>query len=46
MLANGTSLREAQEFARHAEPTTTAIYDRRLRSLDEHPAYGMLRVVA
>jgi integrase/recombinase XerD len=46
MLAEGTSLREAQEFARHAEPTTTAIYDRRQRSLDEHPSYGMMKLVA
>lgn len=46
MLADGTSLREAQEFARHAEPTTTAIYDRRNRSLDEHPSYGMMKLVA
>lgn len=46
MLSDGISLREAQDFARHAEPTTTAIYDRRNRSLDEHPSYGMARVVA
>lgn len=45
MIADGTSLRDAQAFARHAEPTTTAIYDHRIRSLDEHPAYGVLRVV-
>lgn len=46
MLADGKSLREVQEFARHANPATTARYDHRVRSLDEHLAYDALRIVA
>lgn len=46
LLAEGVPLREVQAFARHASSTTTAIYDNRIRSLDEHAAYSMMRVVA
>lgn len=46
LLAEGVPLREVQMFARHASSTTTAVYDSRLRSLDEHASYSMMRVVA
>lgn len=46
LLADGIPLREVQAFARHASSTTTARYDDRVRSLDEHAAYSMMRVVA
>lgn len=45
-LEDGRSLREVQLWARHAEPTTTARYDNRVRSMDNHPAYGVLRAIA
>lgn len=46
LLAEGVPLRQVQMFARHASSTTTAGYDNRIRSLDEHAAYSMMRVVA
>lgn len=45
-LEDGRSLREVQLWARHAEPTTTARYDHKVRSMDNHPAYGVLQAVA
>lgn len=35
----GASMRQAQTGARHADPRMTALYDRRRRSLDQHPNY-------
>lgn len=41
-----TSLRDVQLWARHADPSTTAMYDHKLRSMDDHPAYGVMRSVS
>lgn len=46
MLAEGRSLREVQVFARHADPKTTARYDLRVRSMEEHLSQDALRLVA
>jgi integrase/recombinase XerD len=46
LLADGVPLRTVQTFARHSSSTTTARYDERVRSHDEHPSYSMMRVIA
>lgn len=46
LLQDGVPLREVQGFARHENPATTARYDDRLRSMDAHPSYGVLRALA
>lgn len=40
-LDAGGSLRDAQDFARHADPRTTRRYDRARNSLDRHGAYKL-----
>lgn len=46
LLQAGVPIREVQLFARHASPATTAKYDRRSRSFDEHLGYMVLREAA
>ena len=46
LLQAGVPIREVQLFARHASPATTAKYDRRARSFDEHLGYMVLREAA
>jgi integrase/recombinase XerD len=46
LLQDGVPLRDVQLFARHANPRTTAGYDRRARSLDEHLGNTLVRVIA
>jgi integrase len=38
-LDAGVPLRDVQIAARHADPRTTTIYDRRRQNLDRHAAY-------
>ena len=38
-LDAGVPLRDMQIAARHADPRTTTIYDRRRQNLDRHAAY-------
>ena len=45
-LNAGVSLRDVQEFARHADPRTTIRYDRARHSLDRHAAYTVMQYVA
>lgn len=40
-LDAGGSLRDAQDFARHADPRTTRRYDRARNNLDRHGAYKL-----
>lgn len=42
-LDAGVELRDAQIFARHADPRTTAHYDRRRFDLDRHAAHAVAR---
>lgn len=42
-LDAGVELRDAQIFARHADPRTTAHYDRRRYDLDRHAAHAVAR---
>lgn len=46
LLADGMPLRQVQLFARHADPRTTARYDNKLRTMDEHASYSMMRVLS
>jgi site-specific recombinase XerD len=41
LLDAGTSLRDAQDFARHADPRTTRGYDRARGNLDRHGTYTL-----
>ena len=45
-LNAGVSLRDVQEFARHADPRTTIRYDRARHSLDRHASYTVMQYVA
>ncbi len=42
-LNAGVSLRDVQEFARHADPRTTIRYDRARHSLDRHASYTVMQ---
>ena len=42
----GVPLREVQVAARHADPRTTTVYDRRRQDLDRHAAYVVVAFVA
>jgi integrase/recombinase XerD len=45
-LDAGVPLSDAQLAARHADPRTTTIYDRRRQSFDRHAAYVVVAFVA
>jgi integrase len=45
-LDAGVPLREVQLAARHSDPRTTTVYDRRCQDLDRHAAYVVLAFVA
>jgi integrase/recombinase XerD len=45
-LDAGVPLRDVQIAARHADPRTTTIYDRRRQSFDRHAAYVVVAFVA
>lgn len=45
-LNAGVSLRDVQEFARHADPRTTMRYDRARKSLDRNATYAIAQYVA
>ncbi|MGI9610064.1 MAG: tyrosine-type recombinase/integrase [Acidimicrobiia bacterium] len=45
-LDAGVPLREVQSAARHADPRTTTVYDRRRQNLDRHAAYVVVAFVA
>jgi site-specific recombinase XerD len=45
-LDAGVPLREVQTAARHADPRTTTIYDRRRQNFDRHAAYVVVAFVA
>ena len=45
-LDAGVPLRDVQLAARHADPRTTTIYDRRRQNFDRHAAYVMVAYVA
>lgn len=45
-LNAGVSLRDVQEFARHADPRTTIRYDRARHSLDRHASYAVMQYVS
>jgi integrase/recombinase XerD len=45
-LDAGVTLRDVQLAARHADPRTTTIYDRRLENFDRHAAYVVVAFVA
>jgi len=44
-LDAGVPLRDAQVAARHADPRTTTIYDRRRENFDRHAAYVVVAFV-
>ena len=45
-LDAGVPLRDVQIAARHADPRTTTIYDRRRQNVDRHAAYLVVAFVA
>jgi integrase/recombinase XerD len=45
-LEAGVPMRDVQIAARHADPRTTTIYDRRRQNLDRHAAYVVVAFVA
>ena len=45
-LDAGATLRDLQRAAAHADPRTTANYDRRRKALDTHPSYAVERYLA
>jgi integrase/recombinase XerD len=45
-LNAGAHLRDVQDFARHADPTTTMPYDRNRHSLDRHATYAIAQCTA
>lgn len=45
-LDAGVPLRDVQLAARHADPRTTTIYDRRRQNFDRHAAYVVVTFVA
>ena len=42
-LDAGVPLRDVQIAARHADPRTTTVYDRRRQNYDRHAAYAVVR---
>ena len=44
-LDAGVDLRDVQIAARHADPRTTTIYDRRRQNYDRHAAYAVVAFV-
>ncbi|MFZ2058140.1 MAG: hypothetical protein WAV54_12105 [Acidimicrobiales bacterium] len=44
-LDAGVPLRDVQLAARHADPRTTTVYDRRRRNFDRHAAYVVVAYV-
>jgi site-specific recombinase XerD len=44
-LDAGVPLRDVQIAARHADPRTTTIYDRRRQNYDRHAAYAVVAFV-
>jgi hypothetical protein len=42
-LDAGVPLRQVQGAARHADPRTTTVYDRRRQDLDHHAAFVVAR---
>ncbi len=45
-LDAGVPLGEVQVAARHADPRTTTVYDRRRQDFDKHAAYVVVAFVA
>ncbi len=45
-LDAGVPLRDVQVAARHADPRTTTVYDRRRQNFDKHAAYVVVAFVA
>jgi hypothetical protein len=45
-LDAGVPLRDVQIAARHADPRTTTVYDRRRQNFDRHAAYVVVAFVA
>jgi len=45
MLDAGVDLRDVQIAARHADPRTTTVYDRRRQNFDRHAAYAVVAFV-
>ena len=45
-LGAGATLRDLQRAAAHADPRTTANYNRRRKALDTHPSYLVERFLA
>ena len=45
-LEAGVPLRDVQIAARHADPRTTTIYDRRRENFERHAAYVVVEFVA
>ena len=45
MLDAGVDLRDVQIAARHADPRTTTVYDRRRQNYDRHAAYAVVAFV-
>jgi hypothetical protein len=45
-LDAGVPLREVQIAARHADPRTPTVYDRRRQDFDKHAAYVVVAFVA
>jgi hypothetical protein len=45
-LDAGVPLRDVQTAARHADPRTTTIYDRRRQNFDRHVTYVVVAFVA
>jgi hypothetical protein len=43
-LDAGVPLRDVQIGARHADPRTTTIYDRRRQNFDRHAAYAVILI--
>ena len=44
-LDAGVPLRDVQIAARHADPRTTTVYDRRRQNYDRHAAYAVVAFV-
>jgi site-specific recombinase XerD len=44
-LDHGVPLRDVQLAARHADPRTTTVYDRRRQNLDRHAAYAVVAFI-
>ena len=44
-LDAGVPLRDVQLAARHADPRTTTVYDRRRQNFDRHAAYAVVAFV-